>query len=248
VLAALLVIGCLAFWFGVKKDAGPLVIGGATLLGLAGSVGYERRIGGVLRLAALGGGCVFWMGAVVVWSGVARPVLESFGAWHRVTLGTIYVLPVFGLPIGAGAMAWYQAIADTHRGRFDWSRVFPASIASCAGMIVVGLLVCLSVLLGATRIPHSARFSVMTAAICVGVTGAIWLVVLKRIAGLRPRHGLRAIVAWVVLIVLFPLTFGLAGLIEGADGWGNWSWWSACRWRSGPGCSSPWPCRGCWAG
>jgi hypothetical protein len=118
-------------------------------------------------------------------------------------------------------MAWYPAIADTHRGRFDWSRVFPASIASCAGMIVVGLLVCLSVLLGATRIPHSARFSVMTAAICVGVTGAIWLVVLKRIAGLRPRHGLRAIVAWVVLIVLFPLTFGLAGLIEGADGWGQ---------------------------
>ncbi len=171
-----------------------------------------------LGAALLGGGLALIFGWMA-WSSFVAIFDRYDLSWVKAAQ-SVTGLAGFGLLTGAGFLAWFQAASRDPAKGFDWPRVFTHSIRLWALLIGLAMAANLMIwpLLGAGQ--SGRQFSIVSGAICVGLSCFSWLVALRRFTGFEPGSPLRILIGWAVLCLLFPITIALSNLIAGADDWG----------------------------
>lgn len=169
-------------------------------------------------VAGLVGASIIMLIGTLVWDAVFAPVFKPYYTWHELAFISTYMFSVGGMVAGIGANAWLQAFGPNADRGFDWSKLFPASIKASLIGVFLAMTLCSTVLF--QTVSGFGGFSIAAGAVSSIAVGFSWLFALQKIMALESLHFLRTIAAWIALIALFPISFGLALIIADAKDWG----------------------------
>ena len=169
-------------------------------------------------VAGLVGASIIMLVGTLVWDAVFAPVFKPYYTWHELAFSSTYMFAFGGMVAGIGASGWRQSFGPKVDRAFDWSGLFPASIKASLIGVVLAMTLCSTVLFQSG--PRLGSFSIAAGAVSLIAVGFAWLLALQKIMALESSHFLRTIAAWIALIALFPISFGLAQIIVDAREWG----------------------------
>lgn len=207
--------------------AGNLVLAAASflialplLVALAqGQPAEARRPLWPLTASLLGGGLVLLFGWFS-WAGLATAITEQGLGSVKLAEAATFVAAI-GLTQALGAACWWQAATRDPELGFDWPGAHRKAMMIWAALAGLATLANLAVFLVDPELGPGWRFSQVAGSLCEAICCVLWSVALYRISRMEPEQPKRMVASWLMLVILFPLTAMLSGIVYGGGDWGQ---------------------------